>query len=562
MSIKLRIAIGVSFAAAAYAQPVVNQGGILNAGSYAIDGAPNAGIAQGSMFVIFGSGMGPAALQQVSSFPLPKTLGGTSVQVTAANGTKVDGVMVYTSAGQVAAILPSNTPTGKATLTVTYNGRASAAATFQVVNTRFGMFTQNSRGNGPAIIQNYNAPADQPLNTLSVSAKPGQAVTLWGTGLGPISGDDAAAPPVGNLSMKVNVLVANKPAKILYQGRSGCCAGIDQIVFETPAGVDGCFAPVVVQANDVAGNIGSMAVASDGQVCSDPTGFSATDIAKAKAQGSIKVGELYLLRFIEPNSGQSLDFGAAEFSKVTYDQIRTWQNPYTQTPAGSCYGASYNSLGQVQVVTGTPDFGFFEDWLPVGDPLDAGPKLNLHGSGGAQSLDRTDPGGYFGLLFNVNPTSGSLTYLTPGTYVFDNGSGGSDVGAFNTSVQIDAPIQWTNLSAAAAGVNRSNDFTLTWTGGGASDRVVVSATAYQIVDISKGSVLGGTVVCTADANAGRLTIPSAYLSLLPAAANDTNSVGLLGLYTSSRSNRFQPNAGLDAAYIVTLGYSFAMASFK
>src|SRR5690349_23146531 len=101
----LRIAIGVSFAAALYAQPVVNQGGVLNAGSYAIDGTPNAGIAQGSMFVIFGSGMGPAVLQQVSSFPLPKTLAGTSVQVTAANGTKVDAIMVYTSAGQVAAIL-------------------------------------------------------------------------------------------------------------------------------------------------------------------------------------------------------------------------------------------------------------------------------------------------------------------------------------------------------------------------------------------------------------------------------------------------------------------------
>jgi uncharacterized protein (TIGR03437 family) len=68
---------------------------------------PNTGMALGSMFVIFGSGLGPVTLQQVSSYPLPTTqgLGGTSVTVTVA-GTTVPCIMIYTLSTQVAAVLP------------------------------------------------------------------------------------------------------------------------------------------------------------------------------------------------------------------------------------------------------------------------------------------------------------------------------------------------------------------------------------------------------------------------------------------------------------------------
>lgn len=63
------------------------------------------------MFVLFGTGMGPESLAQVSAFPLPTSqrLQGTSVQVTA-GGTTIDCIMIYTVASQVAAVLPSRTP--------------------------------------------------------------------------------------------------------------------------------------------------------------------------------------------------------------------------------------------------------------------------------------------------------------------------------------------------------------------------------------------------------------------------------------------------------------------
>ena len=60
-------------------------------------------IAQGSLFVVFGNNLGPASLVQVSAFPLPNILSGTSVTVTSGS-TKLNCPMIYTSSAQVAAI--------------------------------------------------------------------------------------------------------------------------------------------------------------------------------------------------------------------------------------------------------------------------------------------------------------------------------------------------------------------------------------------------------------------------------------------------------------------------
>src|SRR5438309_10287612 len=67
-------------ASAAQAAPQIKA--ILNAASYTRTGLPNSGIAPGSLFVVFGTELGPAVLQQANGFPLPPALGGTSVRIT------------------------------------------------------------------------------------------------------------------------------------------------------------------------------------------------------------------------------------------------------------------------------------------------------------------------------------------------------------------------------------------------------------------------------------------------------------------------------------------------
>ena len=186
----LTAAIGVTAKAQA---PTIASDGIRNGASYTVAGLPNSGIAQGSIFVIFGDNMGPASIVQVSSFPLPTTAGlaGTSVRVTV-NGQTQNAIMLYTLKTQVAAVLPSNTPVGTGTVQVTYNGQTSNSAPITVLAGSWGTFTRNQGGTGPSIIQNFNTEANQPFNTLLESARPGQTVILWGTGLGPVQSNQVA----------------------------------------------------------------------------------------------------------------------------------------------------------------------------------------------------------------------------------------------------------------------------------------------------------------------------------------------------------------------------------
>jgi len=85
------------FASAGNAQqPAV--GGAVNSASFAKSDLPNGSLAQGSIFSVFGSNMGPAALAQSTSFPLPTELAGTSVQVTV-GGTTVDCIIIVYRCG-------------------------------------------------------------------------------------------------------------------------------------------------------------------------------------------------------------------------------------------------------------------------------------------------------------------------------------------------------------------------------------------------------------------------------------------------------------------------------
>src|ERR1700731_3040781 len=116
---------------AAAQTPTAPGAGIVNSASYAPVGLPNSFIAQGSFFTIFGTNLGPASSPPIA-YPLPTTLGGTTVKVTA-GGTTTNAFLWYVSPGQVNAILPQTVPTGTASLTVTYNNATSGSASFQVV---------------------------------------------------------------------------------------------------------------------------------------------------------------------------------------------------------------------------------------------------------------------------------------------------------------------------------------------------------------------------------------------------------------------------------------------
>src|ERR1700722_17551006 len=136
-------------------------------------------IAQGSLFIVFGANIGPAQLVQASSYPLPPQIGGTAITVTSGS-TTLACPMVYSVMGAAAAVLPSSVPPGSAMLTLIYNGQSTPFPVMvNVVLSTVGIYTLGSSGLGSGIF----TAIDGSVKTFAVTAKSGETVTAWATGL-------------------------------------------------------------------------------------------------------------------------------------------------------------------------------------------------------------------------------------------------------------------------------------------------------------------------------------------------------------------------------------------
>lgn len=547
-----------------FAQPAVNDGGILNAASYVSSRLPSGAIAQGSIFVVFGARMGGATLTQ-AGFPLPTTLAGTTVRVTS-GGQTLDCPLVYVSAGQLAAILPSTTPVGNATLAVTYNGQTSATRTFRVVNSSFGTFSLNQAGSGPGVITNFESAASQPVNTVLKPARSGQTLILYGTGLGPLpSGSDSTAAPAVEINRaNVELYVGTTRATVAYAGRAPGFAGLDQINFVVPAGITGCAIPVSIKTGNQVSNYTTIAISSGGNTCTDALGLPASQLERLSSTGSLKVGVISLARIdlevsiLGFTTNVKTDTGVASF--VEY------------TPTNIVSSSSLNASGAPSIGTCTVYAGTSSSLTPV-DPvaprgLDAGGQINITGPKGAKILKKT-----LNLIGNYSETLSSAgisipgfpggtdgSYLEAGAYSFNNGAGGADVRAFTANATLNAPVNWTNKSQIVS-VNRANGQTVTWTPGSANGYVVIYG--YSATDASESAVLG-IFTCTAPANAGTFTVPASVLLTLPATPG-SNSVAtplsVLGVGSGDNPTQFTA-PGLDYAYIVNSSVAVKTVTYQ
>ena len=86
-------------------------------------------------------------------------------------------------------------------------------------------------------------------NTTCGAANPNDVLTLWATGLGPVSAPDSSGPQSGNMpNIPLSLWLGGVQATVTYQGRSGCCIGEDEIVFTVPANAPtGCAVPLLIQ---------------------------------------------------------------------------------------------------------------------------------------------------------------------------------------------------------------------------------------------------------------------------------------------------------------------------
>jgi uncharacterized protein (TIGR03437 family) len=204
-------------------------------------------VSPGEVIVIYGSGLGPAQLAQYqanSNGLVPTSVGGTSVYF---NGAAAP--MIYSSANQVAAVVPFGLSGSLAQLYVQNQNLTSAPFNLSVASQIPAIFTLGSGTGQAAAINNK----DGSINGAGHPAKVGDYIELYITGVGQTnpSGADgtinAGTLPVPIAS--VTVTIGGQTANVNFAGGApGTVAGVFQVNAQIPAGVTaGSAVPVVVR---------------------------------------------------------------------------------------------------------------------------------------------------------------------------------------------------------------------------------------------------------------------------------------------------------------------------
>jgi uncharacterized protein (TIGR03437 family) len=525
----------------AVAQPVINPWGVVNAASNSPGALPNSGVAQGSIFLVNGSNLGadnqtPLDLLQTTIFPLPTSQGlnGTTVQVTS-GGVSTYAILLYESATQVAAILPSKTPIGPASVTVTYNGQTSGPAPIQVVQRAFSIFTRNGSGSGPGDILNLTSNTTSVGNRVTHSAQPGQSAVLVGTGLGPVLGEETQQTVSGNQLqlLTLQVFVGGQAGivrpNVDYAGRDVGAAGVDEIQFQVPSGVEGCYVPVTVVLNGAVSNTTTMSISSKGDVCSEQNvGLSSADLQQMVNNNSARVGTITLTRLNTTASagGQTQrsqnDTASASFLNMTPNQF-VGAPGALPSPGGCVVAAANGALPTVAL---------------AGVPMDAGPALNVNGPTGAQQLTQSSDGSSYSGQFGG-------AYLESGAYETDDGGGGNDVGSFQANLNTPATFTWTVQNPGGA-IPRTIPYLITWRGGDPNSVVLIAGLSAE-----PANNVGVAFECAERNSMGNFTVPAYILSWLPVNAAP---IGVLSVSDVAQSKFSAP--GLDAGYFTYMtGYA-------
>ncbi len=548
-------------AALASAQPTITA--IENNYSYLPAGLPNSAIAQGAIFIVKGTNLGPSTLVS-NTFPLTTSFQNVSATVTV-NGTTVNLPMYYAWGSQLAFVLPSNTPVGNGTLTVDVNGQM-VSSPITVVASQFGLLNLNGQGSGPAAAEHL----DYSFLTPNNAANPGETIILWGSGLGASSGSDTDLVPSGGTpgtltgTTPVQVWIGGQQGQVVYAGRS-TFPGLDQVNVTLPDNVaTGCFVSVYVSVDTGISNVATIPIApAGGRTCSDANGLSAQDIQNFYSKPDFKVGQIYLSRFqpsiqifpppIAPVT-VALDDAAASFADYTQTQGWMTQSPFHLPSNGSC---------TVNNFTGDATHGVPMDPIK-GTGLDAG-TLTINGPGGQQTIPMIATGFYGGSLSgNTTANPVGTPYLNAGNYTISasGGSGDMAVGAFSLTPTLVTPaITWNTASTT---ITRSNGLTVSWSKADPNSTVVIVGVS---TDMNK---VGAAFYCAAPAGAnggGSFTVPAGILGGIPAsvAAPATGSFvlppGFLFVGTATTMKEATPT-GLDALYLTTLNVSGQQVMFQ
>ena len=491
--------------------------------------APNFAIAPGMLMKIWGSNMSApgssATPLQNPAGNLPQTLNGASVSVTI-GGTTVTPAFYFAIPSQLAVVLPSNTPLGTGTITVSYGGQTSAAFPITVVASAFGFDYYN----GALGVATDNH--DGHLITTANSAMPGETIDFWGAGDGADTKNTDVGPPTGfdNLGGITALYIGGVPVPIAYQGRSGY-QGVDQVAVTLPSNVPlGCAVSVVAVIGSggasTVSNLVTIPISSGGGVCADSMAYvSPATAARLSSQASVAFGVIQV--------GQRTGPAATGSGTTTTDSADAIFYNFSGASLTGYESGTHPSLGSCVVTQNASSV--LSLFAPVG--LNAGTVTVQGPVGGVQVLTTVPsvPGAYVAESLPggfVPATGGAFTFTATGA------SGANGVASFTQALSAPAPLMWTNAGSAGT-VTRSRGVTVDWTGGGDG---FVQISGGSIATSASGT-FDASFTCNAAASAGTFTVPASVLLALPVGSGSLS----VGNYTLPQNFGV---SGLDLAVAI------------
>ena len=215
------------------APPVVFAGGVVNAASY------TAPVAPGTFVSIFGSGFTDSSSAIIApAFPWLNELGGTSVTI---GGEPVP--LYFVTAGQINAILPYDLRVDTSLqVVVTRNGAVSAPQPVNLVSSQPGVFTQAQTGQGIGAILIIHPDGSWVVAGNGNSAKAGDALEIFCTGLGDVAprlvaGYPAPPSPLSYVIDAVTLTIGGVNATPIFAGVAPGFSGLYQVNVVIPAGI-------------------------------------------------------------------------------------------------------------------------------------------------------------------------------------------------------------------------------------------------------------------------------------------------------------------------------------
>jgi len=468
-------------------KPVINPGGVVNAASYAtgleIDssGTVFTTLPGGSIATIFGTNLA-ASTQSAQSAPLPRQLAGTAVSV--------DGIaapLFYVSPTQINFQMPSSndtTPGISAATGIVVGTAAGLSDPYVTVITGLsavpGIFSMSANGCGQGAVLNVSADGSTSLNSPTNSATPGDYISIYGTG----NGDVYNQPPDGVPAPSSPLATAQIDSFPLFDydgaggggfwtGRAPGFVGLDQFNFQVPETArQGCAVPLQIVNGNVSAPV-TISIASGGGTCVDPPTQGYGEILWEKTV-TTTVG---LTTTVTENDTLTVSLQASPGRQAPTPPV--FSEGGLLPPAFTYYGPScpipgYRSLGAGTVTIQGP--GLAATPAPA-TPLQGGTilaVLPLPGNG-FNPVPAFQSGQVSGLtVYQATLPSGTIQQ---GSFKV-SASGGSDVGAFQSTVQIGSPIQ-IQTALADRLLSAGQSYTITWTGGDSNSWVTVKLVSHE-----------------------------------------------------------------------------------